>query len=49
MCNFKSMEDDYLKNYMRKRTGGFWPALIILAILALLAFIDWLFDLGWFQ
>lgn len=40
--------NDYLKNYMRKRTGGFWPPVIVLAIVILLAFINWLFNLGWF-
>lgn len=43
------MNDDYIKNYMRKRFGGsFWGILIVIAIIALLGLIDWFFQLGWF-
>ncbi len=43
------MYDDYFKNYMRKRfRGGFWPILIIAAILILIALLDSYLKLGWF-
>ncbi len=39
--------DDYLNNYMKKRTGGVWPAVIVIAIVLLIALVNWIFDLGW--
>ncbi|WP_372934965.1 hypothetical protein, partial [Mariniphaga sediminis] len=42
-------DDDYIKNYLRKRAGGsFWPSAIIFVIAVIVSLINWIFQLEWF-
>ncbi len=43
------MDDDYLKNYMRKRFGGsLWPILIFAAVIIIIGLLNSYLQLGWF-
>jgi len=40
---------DYLNNYMRKRTGGYWPVIIVSVLILMVWIMDMIFNLGWFK